>query len=81
MRVNFHFTNILTTRLVRSGIAIILFAVFFTTSSYRDPSDRSLLVKEVKVFILIQINRRRNGTGKSRIQSTMHADRVSSCST
>jgi len=52
MRVNFHFTSILTNRLmVGSGIAIILFAVFFTTSSYRDPSDRSLLVKEVNIII------------------------------
>jgi hypothetical protein len=52
MRVNSSFTGFFTNRLVlNAGIAILVFAIFSSTSSFKDPSDRDLLVKEVNLMI------------------------------
>lgn len=52
MRVNFHFTRILTNQLaVGSGIAFLMVAIFSIFSSFKDPIDRTLLTKEVNILI------------------------------
>jgi DNA-binding winged helix-turn-helix (wHTH) protein len=52
MRVNSSFTGFFTNRLlVNAGIAIMMFAIFYSASSFKDPSDRDLLVKEVNLMI------------------------------
>ena len=52
MRVNFPFTSFVTNRLaLRSCGVILLVAIFSIASSFRDPSDRSLLEKEVNIII------------------------------
>jgi len=52
MRVNFVFTGFFTNRLVLgSGIAIVIFAIFFIASSFKEHSDRDLRAKQVNVII------------------------------
>ncbi len=52
MRVNFAFTGFFNNRLaVGSGIAIVLLAILFITSSFKKHSDRDLLAKRVNLII------------------------------
>lgn len=52
MRVNSVFTGFFNKRLVlSSGIAIVMLAVFFTTSSFTDHTDRDLRTKQVNLLI------------------------------
>jgi hypothetical protein len=52
MRVNSSFTGFFTNRcVVNAGIAIIMLAIFCGAFSFKDPSDRDLLVKEVNLMI------------------------------
>ena len=52
MRVNSAFTGFFNNRLVvRSGIAIVMLAIFFIVSSFRKHSDRDLRAKQVNLII------------------------------
>ena len=52
MRVNSAFTGFFTNRLVvGSGIAMVMFAIFFIASSFKEHSDRDLQVKQVNLTI------------------------------
>ena len=51
MGVNSTFKIFLNRLVVRSAIALLIFAVFFTASSFTTPSDRDLRAKEVNLII------------------------------
>ena len=51
MRVNSAFTTFLTNRVVGYGITIVMVAIFTITSSFRDPSERNVVSKEVNILI------------------------------
>ena len=51
MRVNSAFKGFFNNRLVGSGIAIVMLAIFFIASSFTKRSDRNLQAKEVNLII------------------------------
>jgi hypothetical protein len=51
MLVNSAFTGFFTKRLAALCLAIVMLAVFFTASSFTDPSDRDLRAKQVNLMI------------------------------
>lgn len=52
MRVNSAFTRVFTNRLVvRSGIATVMFAIFFITSSFTEDSGRDARAKQINLMI------------------------------
>src|SRR5688572_6060336 len=51
MGVNFAFKDFFNNRLVRSGIAIVMLAIFLIASSFTKHSDRDLRAKQVNLII------------------------------
>ena len=51
MRVNSAFTGLFANRLVGSGIAVVMVAIFLITSSFTDHSDRGMRAKQVNLMI------------------------------
>ena len=51
MRVNSAFTDFFSNRWIRSALAIVMIAIFFITSSFKNRSDRDLRSKQVNIII------------------------------